>query len=153
MCFEKWQNNMGWKHSYMCERYIISTALDYTHIVNLFFLLLLVFITNSQEGRYAGGSSRSHSGSGSHSGSSKGPVPNSSAAGYTNRQSKCTAPAKTIPNGKRSSFNINHFKIGSVVRYWCESGYAVKGGRYLKCVLRNGKGIWAGNIPTCVKGT
>ena len=65
-------------------------------------------------------------------------------------QQRCKAPTKIIQNGKRTSLNVNYFKIGSIVRYWCDSGYHIKGSKYLKCILRNSRAAWAGIRPTCV---
>ena len=65
-------------------------------------------------------------------------------------QKLCNAPSKTILNGKRSSLATEQFKIGSTVRYWCQSGYYIRGSRYLKCILRNGKAQWIGRPPICV---
>ncbi len=65
-------------------------------------------------------------------------------------QQRCKGPTKTIQNGKRTSQNTNYFKIDSTVRYWCYSGYVLRGNRRLKCILRNSRAMWAGTIPVCV---
>ena len=68
----------------------------------------------------------------------------------TSGQKLCKAPAKNLHNGRRSSLNYNYFKIGSTIRYWCNSGFAIQGSGQIKCVNRNGKAVWSAYAPTCV---
>ena len=62
----------------------------------------------------------------------------------------CKAPAKNLHNGRRSSLNYNYFKIDSTIRYWCNSGFTIRGSGQIKCLQRNGKAVWSAYAPTCV---
>lgn len=62
---------------------------------------------------------------------------------------QCTQPA-TIRYGRYSGQRRSHYRIGSILRMWCNNGYQLHGHKHLICLYKNRVAVWSHKLPLCI---
>ena len=82
-------------------------------------------------------------------------VINLSAVQATYYNHYCSQPP-ALAHGRHS--NDGHddswqFRVGTVIRYWCDDGYTLQGNSHLTCFYSSSLGScdWTGTLPSCIR--
>ncbi len=61
----------------------------------------------------------------------------------------CRAPPRPA-HGGHSGQSYSSFRVGTVVKYWCERGYRLLGSEYRRCAVRGNSVYWDRSTPVCI---